>query len=121
MQQLSAVIEESIGCCKQSGESTRQEEQKEPGGLRAKSLQLCLTLCDAMDCSPPGFPVHGIFLGKNTGMGCYFLLQGILPTQRLNPRPLHLLLWQVGSLPHASPEKPQKEPGKALKERWHCN
>ena len=26
----------------------------------AQSLQLCLTLCDPMDCSPPGSPVHGI-------------------------------------------------------------
>ena len=28
--------------------------------VRAKLLQLCPTLCDPMDCSPPGFPVHGI-------------------------------------------------------------
>ena len=27
---------------------------------RAKSLQLCLTLCNPMDCSLPGFSVHGI-------------------------------------------------------------
>jgi len=27
-----------------------------------------------MDCSPPSFFVHGIFPGKNTGVGCYFLL-----------------------------------------------
>ena len=26
----------------------------------AKSLQLCLTLCDPMDQSPPSFSVHGI-------------------------------------------------------------
>ena len=26
----------------------------------AKSLQSCLTLCDLMDCCPPGFSVHGI-------------------------------------------------------------
>ena len=26
----------------------------------AKSLQSCLTLCDPMDCSPPGFSVPGI-------------------------------------------------------------
>ena len=26
----------------------------------AKSLQSCLTLCDPMDCSLPGFSVHGI-------------------------------------------------------------
>ena len=27
--------------------------------VRAKSLQLCLTLCDPMDCSPPGFSDYG--------------------------------------------------------------
>ena len=26
--------------------------------------QSCLTLCDPMDCSPPGFSVHGIFQAK---------------------------------------------------------
>ena len=29
--------------------------------VHAQSLQLCPTLCDPMDCSPPGSPVHGIF------------------------------------------------------------
>ena len=38
--------------------------------------------------------------GKNTGVGCYFLLQGISLTQGLN---LHLLPWQPGSLPLAPP------------------
>ena len=28
--------------------------------LRAKLLQSCPTLCDPMDCSPPGSSVHGI-------------------------------------------------------------
>ena len=28
--------------------------------MHAKSLQLCLTFCDPMDCSPPGTSVHGI-------------------------------------------------------------
>ena len=28
--------------------------------MRAKSLQSCLTLCDPMDCTPPGSSVHGI-------------------------------------------------------------
>ena len=38
-------------------------------------LQSCLTLCDPMDCSLPGFSVHGFdFPGKNTGVGCHFLL-----------------------------------------------
>ena len=33
-----------------------------------KSLQLCPTLCEPMDCSWPGYCVHGILLGKNTGV-----------------------------------------------------
>ena len=54
--------------------------------------QSCLTLCNPMDCRLPGSSVHGIFPGKNTGVGCHFLLQGISSTP-------HLLHWQVGSLP----------------------
>ena len=37
------------------------------------------------------------FLGKNTGEGFHFLLQGIFLTQGLNP-PLYLVHWQVDSL-----------------------
>ena len=37
--------------------------------------------------------------GKNTGVGCHFLLQGIFPTQGLNLRLLWLLRWQADSLP----------------------
>ena len=40
----------------------------------AKSLQSCPTLCDPIDGSPPGSPAPGI-PGKNTGVGCRFLLQ----------------------------------------------
>ena len=46
--------------------------------------QLCPTLGDPMDCSPPGFSVHGDSPGKNTGIGCPALLQGIVPTQGSN-------------------------------------
>ena len=42
---------------------------------------------------PWNFPV------QNTGVGCHFLLQGILPTQGSNSRLLHLLHQQVDSLP----------------------
>ena len=28
------------------------------------------------------------FLGKNSGVGCHFLLQGIFPTQGMNPFPV---------------------------------
>ena len=58
--------------------------------------QSCLTLCDPMDCSPPGSSVHGDSPGKNIGVGCHALLQGIFLTQGSN---LGLLHWQVGSLP----------------------
>ena len=47
--------------------------------------QLFQTLCDPMDCSPLDSCVHGDSPGKNTGVGCHALLQGIFPTQGLNP------------------------------------
>ena len=47
--------------------------------------QSCPTLCNPMDCSPPGFSVHGDSPGKNTGVGCHALLQGTFLTQGLNP------------------------------------
>ena len=52
--------------------------------MYAKLVQLCLTLCDLTDCSLPGSSVHGDSLGKNTGVGCHALLQGIFPTQGSN-------------------------------------
>ena len=42
--------------------------------IAAKSLHSCLTLCDHIDGSPPGSPVPDS-PGKNTGVGCHFLLQ----------------------------------------------
>ena len=48
-------------------------------------------------------PLSMGFSRQNTGMGCHTLLQGILPTQGLNPRLLH---WQAGSLPLTLPGKP---------------
>ena len=53
--------------------------------------QSCLTLCDPMECSPPGFSVHGDSPGENTGVGCHALLQGIFPTRESNLRLLSLL------------------------------
>ena len=46
--------------------------------------------------------VHGDSLGKNTGVGCRALLQGIFPTQESNP-----------GLPHCRPDSlPSEPPGK---------
>ena len=52
-------------------------------------VQSCLSLCNPMDCSPPGSSVHVDSLGKNTGVGCHALLQGIFPTQGSNMGVLH--------------------------------
>ena len=41
----------------------------------AKSLQLCLTLCDPIDGSPTRLACPWDSPGKNTGVGCHFLLQ----------------------------------------------
>ena len=41
----------------------------------AKSLQSCPTLCDPIDRSPRGSPRPWDSPGKNTGVGCHFLLQ----------------------------------------------
>ena len=46
-----------------------------------KSPQSCLTLCNPMD---PRLFCSWDSPGKNTGVGCYFLLQEIFPTQGLN-------------------------------------
>ena len=51
--------------------------------------QSCPTLCDPRDCSRPGASAHGDSPGKNTGVGCHALLQGIFPTQGLNIGLLH--------------------------------
>ena len=42
-----------------------------------------------MDCSPPGSSVHGDSPGKNTGVGCHALLEGIFPSQVMDPGLLH--------------------------------
>ena len=44
--------------------------------------QSCLTLCDPME--PARLLCPWNFPGKNTGVECHFLLQGVFPTQGLN-------------------------------------
>ena len=70
--------------------------------LHGKSLQLCPTLFNPMNCSPPGSSVHGDSPGNNTGDSCHAFLQGIFPTQGLNP-----------GLPHCSLSFPGSSEGKA--------
>ena len=48
------------------------------------------------ECNPSGSSVHGDPPGKNTGVGCHVLLQGIFPTQGSKPMSPAL---QADSLP----------------------
>ena len=66
--------------------------------------QSCPTLCNPMDCSPPGFSVHGIFQATVLEWGAIALSDRVylfhaaaskinkflVPTQVLNPYSLHL-------------------------------
>ena len=61
--------------------------------------QSCLTPCNFLDCNPPGSSVHGDSPGKNTGMGCHALFQGIFPIQGSNPGLLHCR-WILYHLSH---------------------
>ena len=85
--------------------------------MRAYVCSVASVLSDSLP--PHGLQPTRLFCpwdspGKNTGVDCHFLLQGIFPTQGSNLCLLHLLHWQVGSLP-LSP------PGKAPRMRVDCN
>ena len=69
------------------------------GEMACLCAQSSRTLFNPMDCNPPGCSVHGIFLGKYTGVGCHFLFKGNFPIQRLNSSLLCLLHCQADSLP----------------------
>ena len=62
--------------------------------------QLCLTLCNPMDCSLLGSSDLGDSPDKNTGVACHTLLQGIFSTQGSNP-----------GLPHCMDSLPTESPG----------
>ena len=61
--------------------------------------QMCLSVCNSKDHGQPGFSIHGDSPGKTIGMGCHALLQGIFPTQRLNPGLPHCM-WILQYLSH---------------------
>ena len=48
----------------EAGTGQAWDVQTPAAATAAKSLQLCPTLCDPMDCSPPGSSVHGIFQAR---------------------------------------------------------
>jgi len=84
-----------------------QDNAESPQDLPLLRAQSCPTLCDPMNCSPPTrllCPWNSP--GKNTGMGCHFLLQRIFPTQGSNLCLLHVLHSQADSLPLSHLESP---------------
>ena len=78
--------------------------------------QLCLTLCDPMDCSLPGSSVHGDSPDRNTRVGCHALFQKIFPIQESN-RGLLLCRWILYPLSYqGSPKMWGRE---AFLNPWH--
>ena len=66
--------------------------------------QACPALCDPMDYSSPLNSVHGLLQARIPKWVATCLLQGILLSQGLN---LHLLHWQVDSLPPSHLGRPK--------------
>ena len=64
--------------------------------------QSCPTLCDPMDCSLPGFSVHGIFQARVLEWGA-ISSPGDLPDPGIEPRSPAL---QADALPSEPPGKP---------------
>ena len=60
--------------------------------------QLCLNLCDPMDCNPPGSSVHGILQARILEWVAISFCRGIFPAQGLNLSLLDLLHWQKDAL-----------------------
>ena len=77
--------------------------------MRAKSHQSCPTLCNPMDCSPPGSSVHGILQQRILEwVATPFSRGSFWPTDRTHHLS-HLLHWQASSLPLAPSGKPHEE------------
>ena len=70
-------------------------------------LQLCPTLCNPMDCSPPASSVHGISQARilEYWSGLLFTFLGDLPDPGIEPRSLAL---QADSSSSEPPEKPRE-------------
>ena len=64
-----------------------------------------LTYRAILSMRPHVGPITWDFPGKDTGVGCCALLQGIFLTEGLKLHLLNLLHWQAGSLPLAPPGK----------------
>ena len=71
--------------------------------MHAKSLQSCPTLWNPMDCRPTGSSVDSP--GKNSGVEWAAMSSSIDPLMSMQGSNLHLLHWQMHSLPLVPCEK----------------
>ena len=72
--------------------------------------QLCLTLCDLMDCSPPGSSIHGLSRQEYWSV-LPFPSPGDLPDPGIKPRSPAL---EADALTSEPPRKPQNKGGPLL-------
>ena len=86
----------------------RPQQHDNRGSCAWGSFSPCAVVCLVVQsvwllwtkgCSPPGSSVHEDSPGKNTGVGCHALLQGIFPAQGSNP-PLPHCRWIFYHLIH---------------------
>ena len=72
---------------------------------------VCMLSCGRLFITPWAVAHQALlslkFSRQYTEVHCHFLLQRIFLTQRSNPHFLHLLHWQVDSLPLCQPRKPR--------------
>ena len=78
------------------------------GHVHAKLLQSCQTVCNPMDCSPPGSPVHGFLQARILEWIAMTSSKGIFQTQGSNLCLLHLPHRKAGSLPLAHLGSPNR-------------
>ena len=76
----------------------------------AKSLQSCPSLCDHMDCSPPGSSIHGVLQARILEWVAMPSSRSSWPSDWTTPCLLYLLHWQGSSLPLGPPGKPHAIP-----------
>ena len=82
---------------------TKREKKHENSNCMWCGAQLCPTLYDPVNCSPP---LSMEFYRQGCWSGFSFPTPGYLPHSGIEFMSLCLLHWQVGSLPLASPGKP---------------
>ena len=77
--------------------------------MRAKLLPSCLTLCDPVDCSPPGSSVHAILQARILKWVAVLFCRGSSQSRDRTRVSYVYLYWQAGSLPLAPPGKPTED------------